>query len=205
LLARLRSNFQLNLLIQAEGYANWITMVCDFTVQTMRAWQWAPNSLFYLLSTWSSLVRGLPFMRAGSPNMVPELVPRVFKAYLLSRMDSVAVCLRDEEGAEDMLEEEEVVKQHLENLPPIARCTYSVCCEDIVAVFDPLANQLTNLIDTGSHDHGLFQLLDAQLAWLMYIMGAVTSGRIPSQNEGTVLASVIDNGAERCYSPPIIT
>ena len=186
LLARLRANFQLNLLIQADGYFEWITMVCNFTVKTLHAWQWAPNSTFFLLSTWASLVRGLPFMRPGTPNHVPELVPQVFKAYVISRLESVATCMADD-TIEDPLEDEEITKQHLEHLPPIARCTYSTCCEDIVALFDPLATRLQEVVASGAADENLLRQLDGQLAWLIYIIGTIAGGRTPPQSDGTNL------------------
>ena len=52
LLARLKANFQLAELVQCANYAEWISMVASFTIDSFKHWEWAANSVYYLLSLW---------------------------------------------------------------------------------------------------------------------------------------------------------
>eukprot|EP01094_Clydonella_sp_ATCC50884_P029368 TRINITY_DN917_c0_g1_i2.p1 TRINITY_DN917_c0_g1~~TRINITY_DN917_c0_g1_i2.p1 ORF type:complete len:1062 (-),score=321.85 TRINITY_DN917_c0_g1_i2:240-3425(-) len=176
LLARLRANFQLNMLVEVDGYSDWISLVCDFTVKTFHAWQWAPNSLFYLLSVWASLIRGLPFMKPGSQHLVKDFAPKVIGAYVASRLDSVGVALEDD-TAEDPLLDEHQLKVQLDSVPPITRCSYEESAAGIIGFLEPLAASLKQHLTNGALQH--LPLIDGQLAWLLYVIGSVTGGRSP--------------------------
>ena len=67
LLSRLKANNQLAEIIQSEGYATWIELLSKFTIASFNSWEWASNSIFYLLSLWSRLVSPLhlPVSRSG--------------------------------------------------------------------------------------------------------------------------------------------
>ena len=60
-------------------------------------WQFAPNSVHYLLSLWQRMVASVPYIKATEPHMLETYTPEVTKAYITSRLDSVAVILRWEE------------------------------------------------------------------------------------------------------------
>lgn len=57
-------------------------------------WQFAPNSVHYLLSLWQRMVASVPYVKASEPHMLETFTPEVTKAYITSRLDSVAVILR---------------------------------------------------------------------------------------------------------------
>ena len=70
LLARLKANYQLSELVASDGYAEWISIVATFTIDSFNHWQWAANSVYYLLSLWSRLVTsGLPRHATHGPSM----------------------------------------------------------------------------------------------------------------------------------------
>ncbi len=57
-------------------------------------WQFAPNSVHYLLSLWQRMVASVPYVKASEPHMLETYTPEVTKAYITSRLDSVAVVMR---------------------------------------------------------------------------------------------------------------
>ncbi len=60
----------------------------------LQLWQFAPNSVHYLLSLWQRMVASVPYVKASEPHMLESYTPEVTKAYITSRLDSVAVILR---------------------------------------------------------------------------------------------------------------
>ena len=62
LLARLKANYQLSELVASEAYGEWISIVATFTIDSFNHWQWAANSVYYLLSLWSRLVASMPYL-----------------------------------------------------------------------------------------------------------------------------------------------
>lgn len=58
--------------------------------------QVAPNSVHYLLSLWQRMVASVPYVKATEPHMLETYTPEVTRAYVTSRIDSVAVCIRYE-------------------------------------------------------------------------------------------------------------
>ena len=52
MLARLKANYQLGELVKAACYTECMRLIADFTVASLRMWQFSPNSIHYLLSLW---------------------------------------------------------------------------------------------------------------------------------------------------------
>ena len=99
LLARLKANFQLSELVQCSDYAEWIAMVANFTVDSFKHWEWAANSVYYLLSLWSRLVASMPYLKGETPSMLDAYVPRITETFITTRLDSVtAVARGDADG-----------------------------------------------------------------------------------------------------------
>lgn len=93
LLARLKTNYQLSELVAVEGYQGWIGLVSDFTVTSLKSWQWTSHSVFYLLSLWSRLVSSVPYLKAttaDAPSLLEGHVAHIVEAFLSSRLESVA-------------------------------------------------------------------------------------------------------------------
>ncbi len=57
-------------------------------------WEFAPNSVHYLLSLWQRLAASVPYVKATEPHMLETYTPEVTKAYITSRLESVHIILR---------------------------------------------------------------------------------------------------------------
>ena len=79
--------------MNVEKYHEWIQLVAELTVSSLNSWQWASNSVFYLLGLWSRLVSSMPYLKGESPSLLETYVPKIIEAYLTSRSDtSTAPC-----------------------------------------------------------------------------------------------------------------
>jgi len=94
LLARLKSNYQLGELVMVDDYSDTIRLVAKFTVESLAVWQFAPNSIHYLLSLWQRMVASVPYVKATEPHLLETYTPEVTQAYVTSRLDSAAVVIR---------------------------------------------------------------------------------------------------------------
>ncbi|KAJ8703972.1 hypothetical protein PYW07_013266 [Mythimna separata] len=137
LLARLKSNYQLGELVMVDSYPRLIELIAKFTVQSLQMWQFAPNSVHYLLSLWQRMVASVPYVKASEPHLLETYAPGVTAAYIGSRLDSVSCVLRD--GLEDPLDDVGTVQQQLEQLSVVGRCEYGKTCQLLVAHFDRAA------------------------------------------------------------------
>ncbi|XP_052757223.1 exportin-7-B isoform X2 [Galleria mellonella] len=170
LLARLKSNYQLGELVMVDNYPRLIELVAKFTVQSLQMWQFAPNSVHYLLSLWQRMVASVPYVKATEPHLLETYAPGVTQAYIVSRLDSVSCVIS--EGVEDPLDEVGTVQQQLEQLSVIGRCEYGKTCQLLVAHFDRAAAAYS----VEQQPHQLL-VLQGQLTWLVYIIGAAIGGR----------------------------
>ena len=94
LLARLKSNYQLGELVMVDHYTESIQLIAKFTVESLNMWQFAPNSIHYLLSLWQRMVASVPYVKATEPHLLETYTPEVTQAYITSRLESVAVVIR---------------------------------------------------------------------------------------------------------------
>jgi exportin-7 len=79
--------------VNVEKYHEWIQLVAELTVSSLNSWQWASNSVFYLLGLWSRLVSSMPYLKGESPSLLETYVPKITEAYLTSRSVLSAVYL----------------------------------------------------------------------------------------------------------------
>ncbi|XP_063632313.1 exportin-7-B [Cydia splendana] len=170
LLARLKSNYQLGELVMVDNYPRLIELIAKFTVQSLQMWQFAPNSVHYLLSLWQRMVASVPYVKATEPHLLETYAPGVTAAYIESRLNSVAVVVRD--GLEDPLDEVGCVQQQLEQLSVIGRCEYGKTCQLLVSHFDRAAAAYS--VEGNAHQ---LTVLRGQLTWLVYMIGACIGGR----------------------------
>lgn len=63
LLGRLKTNYQLNELVAVDHYTEWIQLVAELTIESLKSWQWASTSVYYLLGLWSRLVSSMPYLK----------------------------------------------------------------------------------------------------------------------------------------------
>ncbi|CAH0403871.1 unnamed protein product [Chilo suppressalis] len=170
LLARLKSNYQLGELVMVDNYPRLVELIAKFTVQSLQMWQFAPNSVHYLLSLWQRMVASVPYVKASEPHLLETYAPGVTAAYIGSRLDSVACVLTD--GLEDPLDDTGTVQQQLEQLSVIGRCEYGKTCQLLVAHLDRAAAAYS--VETQPQR---LLVLHGQLTWLVYIIGAAIGGR----------------------------
>lgn len=74
-----------SLQVAVDNYTDWIEQVALLTIQSLGAWQWARESVFYLLGLWSRLVSSTPYLKGDSPSLLDANVPKIIDAYIKSR------------------------------------------------------------------------------------------------------------------------
>ncbi|KAK2166427.1 hypothetical protein LSH36_39g09000 [Paralvinella palmiformis] len=176
LLARLKSNYQLGELVKVDNYPEVIKLIAEFTVTSLRMWQFAPNSVHYLLSLWQRMVAPVPYVKASEPHLLETYTPEVTKAYITSRLDSVAMVIR--EGLDDPLDDQGMVHQQLDQLSTIGRYEYKKTCTLLVQLFDESAQRYQEALSQSVRHNITVSVEEGRLAWLVYIIGAVIGGRV---------------------------
>ncbi|XP_064465819.1 exportin-7-B-like [Ornithodoros turicata] len=176
LLARLKSNYQLGELVKVESYPETIALIAKFTVTSLQMWQFAPNSVHYLLSLWQRMVASVPYVKASEPHLLDAYTPEVTRAYVTSRLESVPQVVR--EGLDDPLDDMGMVQQQLDQLSTIGRCEYEKTCTLLVQLFDRSAQAYRDAGGGNSGPSVELAILEGQLSWLVYIIGAAVGGRV---------------------------
>jgi exportin-7 len=161
LLGRLKTNYQLSELVGLEVYPEWTTLVADFTIESLKSWQWASSSVYYLLGLWSRLVSSVPYLKGDKPSLLETQVPRIVQTYIVSRM-----------AAPEALEEEENLEDQLDSLPYLCRFKYEGTAEFLMQWLDPCIAKFQAGED--------INLVESQLTWLVHIVSAVIRGRVSS-------------------------
>lgn len=139
-------------------------------------WQFAPNSVHYLLSLWQRMVASIPYVRAAEPHHLGTYSPEVTKAYITSRLDSTRIIIRD--GLEDPLDDLAMVQQQLDQLSVIVRCEYDQTCNFLRQTFDQTASEYQDLLSNPVNNAIEIAIHETQLTWLVYIIGAAIGGRM---------------------------
>ncbi|XP_024219756.1 exportin-7 isoform X1 [Halyomorpha halys] len=176
LLARLKSNYQLGELVMVENYREAIQLIAKFTVESLKMWHFAPNSVHYLLSLWQRMVASVPYVKATEPHLLETYTPEVTSTYITSRLESVAVVVR--EGLEDPLDDLGMVQQQLEQLSVIGRCEYQKTCALLVQLFDQSATMYQELFNSQNAHQMDVSIQQGRLTWLVYIIGSAIGGRV---------------------------
>lgn len=190
LLGRLKGNYQLGELVKTEGYIEWLELAAGFTVQSIRNWQYSTNSIHYLLALWGRLVGAVPYVRPetgaqGHAQALEKQALDVVKVYIDSMLGSVETVLLSDGTLDDPLEDEGSLKEQLDRLPSICRFNYEPVANHILSKFDPLLSQYqeamshlgTSSTSAAPQEHQRRVLiLEGQLTWLTYIVGAIIGG-----------------------------
>ncbi|XP_062503145.1 exportin-7-like [Corticium candelabrum] len=177
LLARLKANYQLGELVKVDNYLQIVELMAKFTVSSLQSWQFSANSIHYLLSLWQRMVASIPYVNATEPHMLDTYAPEITRAYLISRLESVGVVLRD--GLDDPLDDMGLVGQQLDQMQCIGRCQYEKTVTLVVSYFDSMAQSYQDSVQQGSPD---VRLQEGQLTWLVYFIGCVIGGRVSFTN-----------------------
>jgi exportin-7 len=211
LLGRLKANYQLSELVKTEGYMDWLELAAAFTVQSVQNWQYSTNSIHYLLALWARLVAAVPYVRpeTGVRGHMPHLEKQVLlvtETYIESMLGSVETVLRSDGALENPLEDEGSLKEQLDRLPVICRFQYGAVANMLISKFDPLMSQYRELVTTlgirptSSAPPEVQQrvtIVEYQLTWLTYIIGAVVGGHSWSTAHSTDGEEAIDASLSR--------
>jgi len=180
LLGRLKTNYQLSELVGVEHYTEWIQLVAELTINSLNSWQWAATSVYYLLGLWSRLVSSMPYLKGDSPSLLETNVPAITQAYITSRLESVGLVLQN--GLlEDMLDNEEALAEQLDALPYLVRFQYDKSAAFITRLLDPLLDAFSKATSAALPPQQQ-AVLEGQLTWLVYIVGAIIKGRLSSSS-----------------------
>lgn len=179
LLARLKTNYQLGELVVVDNYPEAIELIAKFTVQSLQMWQFAPNSVHYLLSLWQRMVASLPYVKSVEPHYLDRYTPEVTKAFITSKLESVPIIVRD--GLEDPLDDLGMVQQQLDQFSTIERCEYEKTVAIIVQLFDQTAGRYQELLSNPACNPSDVKIAEGQLTWLVYIIGSAINGRMSYQ------------------------
>ncbi|NXD66482.1 RBP17 protein, partial [Eolophus roseicapillus] len=175
-LARLKTNYQLGELVMVKSYPQIIQLIANFTITSLQHWEFAPNSVHYLLTLWQRMVASVPFVKTAEPHLLDTYAPEITKAYIASRLECVPVVIRD--GLEDPLDDTATVFQQLEQLCTVSRCEYEKTCTFLVQLFDQNAQNYQKLLHSSSRNPLKITVQEGRLAWLVYFVGAFVGGRL---------------------------
>ncbi|XP_066833185.1 ran-binding protein 17 isoform X6 [Anser cygnoides] len=175
-LARLKTNYQLGELVMVTDYPEVIRLIANFTITSLQHWEFAPNSVHYLLTLWQRMVASVPFVKTAEPHLLDTYAPEITKAYITSRLDCVPVVIRD--GLEDPLDDTATVFQQLEQLCTVSRCEYEKTCTLLVQLFDQNAQNYQKLLHSSSRNPLEITVQEGRLAWLVYFVGTFVGGRL---------------------------
>ncbi|XP_012662088.1 ran-binding protein 17 [Otolemur garnettii] len=180
-LARLKTNYQLGELVMVKEYPEVIRLIANFTITSLQHWEFAPNSVHYLLTLWQRMVASVPFVKSTEPHLLDTYAPEITKAFITSRLESVAIVVRDH--LDDPLDDTATVFQQLEQLCTVSRCEYEKTCTLLVQLFDQNAQNYQKLLHSTS---GI--TVDMAIQEVFQLISLMDSGLPQSSNEKIELA-----------------
>ncbi|KAL5220326.1 hypothetical protein ABZP36_025039 [Zizania latifolia] len=173
LLGRFKVNFQLSELLSIEFYGEWIGLVAEFTTKSLLSWQWASNSVYYLLSLWSRLVTSVPYLKGDTPSLLDETVPKITEGFITSRINSVQASFADD-SADNPLDNVEVLQEQLESLPYLCRFQYQHSSLHIINIMEPLLQAYTERSRLPAPgDANELAVIEGQITWIVHIIAAI--------------------------------
>uniref|UniRef100_A0A0E0MUM9 Importin N-terminal domain-containing protein n=1 Tax=Oryza rufipogon TaxID=4529 RepID=A0A0E0MUM9_ORYRU len=173
LLGWFKVNFQLSELLSIEFYGEWIGLVAEFTTKSLLSWQWASNSVYYLLSLWSRLVTSVPYLKSDTPSMLDETVPKITEGFIASRINSVQASFAND-SSDDTLDNVDVLQEQLESLPYLCRFQYQNSSIYIINIMEPLLQAYTERSRLPAPgDANELSVIEGQLTWLVHIIAAI--------------------------------
>ncbi|GFR52397.1 hypothetical protein Agub_g14907, partial [Astrephomene gubernaculifera] len=198
LLGRLKTNYQLAELVSVDSYNDWIQSVAQLTVYALQQWEWSGSSCYYLLGLWSRLVSSMPYLKGDSPSLLEGNVPAITQAYVASRLESVQKCAANP-SLDDMLDTEDALSEQLEALPFLMRYQYDRSAAYLTSLMDP-AIEYFKQASVQPLPGPQLSLLEGQLTWLVYIVGAVIKGRLATSTNADSQETLDGDLAARVFA-----
>uniref|UniRef100_A0A7N2M263 Importin N-terminal domain-containing protein n=1 Tax=Quercus lobata TaxID=97700 RepID=A0A7N2M263_QUELO len=164
---------KLSELVNADGYADWIRLVADFTLKSLHSWQWAGSSVYYLLGMWSRLVTSVRFLKTDTANLLDEYAPKIIEGFISSRFDSLQSEFSDE-LSEDPLDNVELLQDQLDFIPYLCRFQYETCGMYIVKIMEPILQLYMDGANLQCCAYNIqLSLAEVKLAWIVHIVAAI--------------------------------
>ncbi|EGG23535.1 exportin 7 [Cavenderia fasciculata] len=167
-LERIKTNYHFNQLVVIEGYQEWISLLSQFTTQTLNNPNFSPNSVYCLLSLWAKFVASLIYVK-GDPNKtcLDKYTPAIMETFIKSKVEASV----EEEEDENLVDYEKMIGL-LEHIPFLGRLAYKTTCSQILQIFDTILQRF-------SYENNInnLMILERQSAWLIYIIGSLVTGR----------------------------
>ncbi|KAH3744092.1 Nuclear transport receptor RanBP16 [Pelomyxa schiedti] len=172
-LAQFKSPQSLILLSYASNSQQFINALLAFTLDSIKSWVTYPNSVHYLMLLWAHMATHLFGKGHKSATAVQQGSIQVLQMFIKSRLESVVVLATTPGLYDDPLASHESITEHLAFIPYLGRCNYEATRDFISTIFAPLSSALQQTGPTTPEIH----IAELQLAWLLYIMGALVRGR----------------------------
>eukprot|EP00055_Hartaetosiga_balthica_P015687 m.94625 g.94625 ORF g.94625 m.94625 type:complete len:1074 (-) comp8927_c0_seq1:2588-5809(-) len=174
LLARLKTNYQLAELVSLDDYDRCINLIAEFTLVSLENWEFAANSVHFILGLWERLVSSIPYMKTESNHHLQDFTPQLFEAYVKSRLQTVELVVQN--GVDDPLEDETTLSSQLKQIATIARCDFSLSCDYLIQTLEGLSNNYLQLIQSGTSSDDMF-IQEGQVTWVLQVIAAVIGAR----------------------------
>ena len=174
--SRIKPNYQLSELVSAAAYDEWVQLTAQFTVESFMNWQATSSSHFFLLTLWARLIASQPYLKGDKPSRLEAYVPDITQAFIRSRLEMAAAVVQTPDCIDDPLENSDVLTTQLEHIPVLARSCYEQAGPSLLALMAPILQEFqngTNITQVTEEVNKKFQILEGQLAWLVYIMGSI--------------------------------
>lgn len=89
LLSRMKASYQLEDLLSTNNYEEWVRLVAMFTFESFKQWEWASQSVEYLVVLWSRVTMDIPYLRGDLPEFLGSFIPQINEAFIAARLDNV--------------------------------------------------------------------------------------------------------------------
>ncbi|EFC50356.1 exportin-7 [Naegleria gruberi] len=178
LLARIKSNFQLNEFVACKGYVQWLDLCANFSIESFTSLEWSNQSVYYILNLWSRLVASKPYLKSENESYLEKYVPEICKKYTISRLEYARLCAHDE-CDDNPLDHKENLDEQLDAIPQLVHFDYKTAGQHLTDLFDPVLQLYLESVNNKVHMKNLNEL-EQKLTWLTYIVGSVIGKRYVS-------------------------
>lgn len=179
LLGRLKASYQLSELVKITGFIEWLELACNFTIESLKNWQYSMNSIHYLLALWGRMVAAIPYLRTDAADTqrqaqtLRQCVYLVTESYIKTMLESVEVVVRNDGGVDDPLEDEGSLKEQMDRLPVLAHMHYDVVAQFLLNLFEQNLTTYDQAIMSSSPLGPHLTIIEGKFAWLVHMIASV--------------------------------
>ncbi|TKR60380.1 hypothetical protein L596_027635 [Steinernema carpocapsae] len=173
-ISRLKSNYQLCELMKVEDYKSMVELLAEFTIQSLRMYEFSINSTFYILAFWQRMVSSMSYVKAQDDHFIQLYCPKIAETFIDSRLRySEAVVT---EGLEDLLDDQGAISQIMDQFSVISRCDYKQTCQQMINFFDQSLNVMNSAVNSNDNSKEIL-IARKRLIWMITMIGAAIHGR----------------------------